>query len=128
MSPVIDHRQIATLLAALRHWQSSGMATSSASSIGLQNIASDCGNVEPLDAKEIEKLYEALSSKEFRAECYRPKVAVLHDAGELGVLSDPEVEVERIATDNVHALVTEHRDELFNILGEKFERLTTVIR
>ena len=128
MSQVIDHRQIATLLAALRHWEASGMTTPSASSRGLQNIASDCGNVEPLDASEIEKLYEALSSKEFRAECYRPKVAVLHDAGELGVLSDPEVEVERIATDDVHALVTEHREELFNVLGEKFQRLTVVVK
>ena len=128
MSQVINHRQIATILAALRHWQSSGMTSSVASSAGLQNIASDCGNIEPLDTKEIEKLCEALSSKEFRAECYRPRVAVLHDAGELGVLSDPEVEVERIATANVHALVTEHRDELFSILGDKFGRLTTVIK
>lgn len=126
MSQVIDHRQIATLLAALRHWEITGMTKSSATSECMQNISSDYRNVELLNASEIDKLREALSSKEFRAECYRPKVAVLHDAGDLGVLSDPEVEVERIATDNVQALVTEHRDELFNVLGERFQHLTEI--
>ncbi|MES2356107.1 MAG: hypothetical protein V4568_17220 [Pseudomonadota bacterium] len=123
MSKVIDHRQIATLLTALRYWQNSGMTESSGIPPYLQTLPCDYADSDLLDEQEINVLYEALSTKKFRAENYQPKVAVLHDSGELSVLCDPEVQVERIATDDVLGLVDERRDELLTILGDDFKHL-----
>lgn len=124
MSKVIDHRQIATLLAALRHWQNSGMTESSHIPPYLQTLPDDYDSADLLDEQEINVLYDALSTNKFRAENYQPKVAVLHDSGELSVLCDPEVQVERIATDDVLGLVDERRDELISVLGDDFKHLT----
>jgi hypothetical protein len=51
---------------------------------------------------------------------------VLHEAGEIEVLADPEVEIERIATNNVRCLVDRQPRELRGILDDKFKHLVLV--
>lgn len=126
MATVIDKRQTATIIAALRFWQSNGMAFPSPLPMYLAEFATDEGRVQSLNAMEVDILCEALQEPDFRSENYRPKAVILHETGDMEVLADPEVEIERIATDNLRYLVDTHPRELRGVLGDKFKHLVSV--
>lgn len=126
MATVINKRQTATIIAALRFWQTNGMAFPSPLPMYLAEFATDEGRVQSLNAMEVDILCEALQAPDFRSENYRPKAVILHETGDMEVLADPEVEIERIATDNLRYLVDKQPRELRGVLGDKFKHLVSV--
>jgi hypothetical protein len=126
MTTVIDKRQTATIIAALRFWQSNEMAFPSPLPMYLAEFASDEGRVQSLNAVEVDTLCAALQSPDFRSESYRPKAVILHETGDMEVLADPEVEIERIATNNIRYLVDTRPRELRGVLGDNFKHLVSI--
>jgi hypothetical protein len=126
MAAVIDKRQTATIIAALRFWQDSGMAVHAPLPLYLAELSTDQGRVAPLSVIEVDALCETLRSPHFRSEDYRPRAVVVHETGELEVLADPEVQIERIATDDVRCLVDGCTRDLRGVLGEEFRHLISV--
>jgi hypothetical protein len=61
----VDNREFATILAALRYWQRNGELDREEGSIvppaQEYDIATDCGECEPLDANEIDELCERMN-------------------------------------------------------------------
>jgi hypothetical protein len=67
MATVIDKRQTATIIAALRFWQSNGMAIPSPLPLYLAELATAQGQVASLDTLEVDVLCEALQFPDFRS-------------------------------------------------------------
>lgn len=58
----LSEAELATVLAALRFWQSKGQLESA--TFGLQQIATNEGLVEPLDSDQIDDLCEKINTDE----------------------------------------------------------------
>jgi hypothetical protein len=61
MQVQLTHRDLSTVLAALRFYQAQGQCEPAKRSQWMLDIASDLGKVRPLDTKEIDWLCERLN-------------------------------------------------------------------
>ena len=90
MCPRLDRRELATVLAALRHYQNEGdLGTSRLAGAAVQQIATDDGRFEPLCPDEIGALCERLNLG-MDESASSPRVVLAVRGGVAEVLAKPQ--------------------------------------